>query len=109
MPNTTDLIAKLRRLKPCDRLVMQMVDELERAQKLLAAKGVQVNQDEVDYLDNRSDPLKSAARYDEIVNLRMFLYDLADLLQGSEDNAAREARRRIIERTQTWGKKEDPA
>lgn len=54
--------------------------------------------------DMRTDPSLTAARHDEIIHLRLFLFDLADILEHSDDSAAKAARAMIIKRSQKWGK-----
>jgi len=58
-------------------------------------------------IDLRSDPKKTALRYDEIISLRMFLLDIQDELSRSEDPAALKVRKDISERAKQWGKRED--
>jgi hypothetical protein len=59
------------------------------------------------YIDNRSDPKLSGDRHDEIITLRLFLYELAEVLKPSYDPLAIEALKRIEEKVKTWGKPGD--
>ena len=55
----------------------------------------------------RSDPKLSPARYDEIIALRLFLFDIRDKLRGSEDPVASEIRKQIVDRARAWGNEKD--
>lgn len=60
-----------------------------------------------DFIDNRSDPTKTSARYDEIIALRTFLFELREKLSRSGEPESVEARKLITERAKTWGKDDD--
>ena len=57
--------------------------------------------------DIRSDPTKTAARYDEIIALRMFLLDIKEELSKDNDPLIQRVRRDILRRARTWGKEGD--
>jgi hypothetical protein len=59
--------------------------------------------------DLRSDPRKTAERYDEIISLRMFLLDIHDVLKNEEEPKLRSLAKRIHDRSKRWGKKGDCA
>lgn len=62
---------------------------------------------QAELIDLRSDPKRSAARYDEIIKLREFLLVIREDLRRSEDPYARYVRREILRVARTWGKPGD--
>lgn len=68
-----------------------------------------MNADEAmaEYIDRRSDPKLTSERHDEIIALRMYLFDIRDALKHSDDPKVMEVRKGIVERARTWGKEGD--
>jgi hypothetical protein len=66
-----------------------------------------LDEQKAEHEERRSNPLKSAARYDEIMHLRMFLLNINHQLYRSQEPEALTLRREIMKLAIQWGKKGD--